>query len=68
MVFKAIVVTPNEKTTEVGSILAIARAEACRREGVRLNPPIRALVFVAEVGVYLGVYEVADSKKHVLEG
>ena len=46
MVFKAIVITPNEKTTDFGSLLAIARAEACRREGVVVNPSVRALVFV----------------------
>jgi hypothetical protein len=57
---KALVLTPNEKTTEVGSILAIARAEACRREQVRVNPTVRALVFVAEVGVYVAVYEVSE--------
>ena len=57
MVFKAIVVTPNSKTTDVGSVLAIARAEACKREQVRVNPPVRALVFVAELGVYVAVYE-----------
>lgn len=59
MVFKAIVVTPNEKTTDVGSVLAIARSEACRREQVQVNPPVRALVFVAELGLYVAVYEVS---------
>ena len=54
---KALVITPNEKTTEVGSLLAIARAEACKREHVKENPPVRALVFVAELGVYVAVYE-----------
>jgi hypothetical protein len=63
MVFKAIVITPNEKTTDFGSLLAIARAEACRREGVVVNPSVRALVFVGELGVYVAVYEVlADGK------
>ena len=42
MVFKSIVITPNEKTTEVGSVLAIVRSEACRREHVGVNPPVRA--------------------------
>ena len=63
---KALVITSNEKTAEFGSLLAIARAEACRREQVRMNPPVRALVFVAELGVYVAVYEVmgkAEGKK-----
>jgi hypothetical protein len=65
MVLKAVVVTPNEKTAEVGSVLAISRAEACRREQVQVNPPVRALVFVAELGVYVAVYEVLVNGKSV---
>lgn len=57
---KALVISPNDKTGDVGSLLAVARAEACRREHVQVNPLVRALVFVAEVGVYVAVYEVAD--------
>jgi hypothetical protein len=54
---KALVVFPNEKTVDFGCLLAIARAEACRREHVKVNPTVRALVFVAELGVYVAVYE-----------
>jgi hypothetical protein len=57
---KALIITPNEKTSEFGSLLAIARSEARKREGVRVNPPVRALVFVAELGVYVAVYEVSN--------
>ena len=57
---KALVISPNEKTIEFGSLLAIARSEACRREGSKVNPPVRALVFVAELGVYVAVYEVSE--------
>jgi hypothetical protein len=56
---KALVISPNKITVDFGSLLAIARAEACRREQVNVNPPIKALVFVAELGVYVAVYEVA---------
>ncbi len=65
--FKALVISPNKKTTEVGSLLAVARAEACRRERVGINPPVRALVFVAELGVYVAVYEAAESQKVPIE-
>ena len=41
-------------------MLVIARAEACKRELTETNPPIRALAFVAEVGVYGAVYEVPE--------
>ncbi len=35
--FKAIVIVPNDKTTDSGSLLAIARAEACRHGHVKKN-------------------------------
>jgi hypothetical protein len=58
---KALVIAPNEKTGEFGCLLAVARAEACRREHVGVNPPVRALCFVAELGVYVAVYEVVEN-------
>jgi hypothetical protein len=59
--FKALVISPNEKTVDMGSLLAVARAEACRREHTVVNPVVRALVFVAELGVYVAVYQVLDN-------
>ena len=47
--FKAIVICPNEKTVEYGSLLAVARAEARKREHSEVNPPIRALQFVQKI-------------------
>ena len=61
--FKSLVISPNETTTEVGSLLAVARAEARKREHVEVNPPVRALVYVGELGVYVAVYEVLDDGK-----
>jgi hypothetical protein len=60
VLLKALVITPNDKTVDFGCLLAIARAEACRREEVRVNPPVRALVFVAELDVYVAVYEASN--------
>jgi len=57
---RALVISPNERTVDVGCLLAVARAEACRREHVAVNPTVRALVFVAEVGVYVAVYEAPE--------
>ena len=57
---KALVISPNEKTTEFGSLLAVARAEARKREQSLDNPPIRALKYFAELCVYVAVYEAAD--------
>jgi|WetSurMetagenome_2_1015567.scaffolds.fasta_scaffold41365_3 hypothetical protein len=31
-ILKALIIAPNEKTTDLGSLLAIARREACKRE------------------------------------
>jgi hypothetical protein len=60
---KALVITPNDKTTELGSLLAVARAEARKREQSNENPPVRALRFFPELGVYVAVYEAADLKQ-----
>lgn len=62
---KALVICPNKNTVDFGSLLAIARAEACRREGVKVNPPVRALLFVAELEVYVAVYEISVGGKAV---
>jgi hypothetical protein len=58
---KALVISPNERTVDFGCLLAIARAEACKREHIGVNPPIRALTFLAEVRVYVAVYEVPET-------
>ena len=57
---RAIVILPNKRMVDVGSLLAVARAEACRREHTSVNPVVRALVFVAEIGIYVAVYEAGD--------
>ncbi len=62
---KAIVISPNDKTGDLGCLLAIARSEARRREHMSVNPPVRALVFVAELGVYVAVYKVLVEGKSV---
>jgi len=54
---KALVIAPNAKTSEFGSILAIARSEARKREQTKENPPIRALRFFPELNIYVAVYE-----------
>jgi hypothetical protein len=59
------VIASNQNTTEIGSLLAVARAEARKREQSKINPPVRALVFVAELGLYVAVYEVLVDEKSV---
>ena len=58
---KALVITPNEKTTEFGSLLAVARAEARKREKSEQYPPVRALRFLPELCVYVAVYEAVEN-------
>jgi len=55
--FRALVIIPNEKTVEYGSLLAVARAEARKREHAERNPPVRALRFFPELNVYVAIYE-----------
>lgn len=63
---KALVIVPNERTKEFGSLLAVARAEARKREHTQQNPPIRTLVFVPELQVYCAIYEVEPGKAAVI--
>ena len=64
---KALVITPNSKTTEFGSILAIARSEARKREQSKENPSIRALKFFPELGIYVAVYEALEKPNEECE-
>jgi hypothetical protein len=60
---KALVVVPNEQTKDVGALLAVARAEARKREHLTQNPPILALRFFPELGIYIAVYEAQATQK-----
>jgi hypothetical protein len=62
---KPLVISPNEKTVDFGCLLGIARAEACRREQIKVNPTVRALVFVAKFGEYAAICEVLVNGKLV---
>lgn len=63
---RALIIIPNEKTKEFGSLLAVARAEARKREHVEKHPPIRSLKFLPELGVYVAVYEASETSKSVI--
>jgi hypothetical protein len=60
---KALVIIPNEQTKEVGALLAVARAEARKREHTDKNPPILALKFIPELHIYVAVYEAPMTQK-----
>ena len=57
---KALVIVPNQRTKDVGDLLAIARATAQKREHTHEKVNIRAIQFVASLGVYVAVYELPD--------
>ena len=60
---KSIVIIPNDRTKEIGDLLAIARAEARKRERMNKNPPVLVLEFIPKLGIYVAVYEVPDTQK-----
>lgn len=60
---KALVIIPNARTKEIGDLLAVARAEARKREHIIKNPTVHALKFFPELGVYVAVYEVEGVQK-----
>jgi hypothetical protein len=64
---KALVVVPNERTKEVGALLAVARAEARKREHADKNPPVCSLLFVPDLGVYVAIYEIPETQTNKAE-
>ena len=62
---KALVIYPNEKTTGHGDLLAIARAEARKREHIHDKVKVKALRFISELGVYVAIYERCSNKPGV---
>jgi len=59
---RALVILPNDRTKEIGALVAVARAEARKREQANQNPPILALRFFPELSVYVAVYETQESE------
>ena len=57
---KALVIIPNNRMKEIGDLLAVARAEARKREHSQQNPLVRALVFVPDLQVYCAIYQAQD--------
>jgi hypothetical protein len=64
---KALIIMPNEKTSDVGTLLAIARDAARRREETQTNPTILALHFIPELGIFTAIYD-AIEKNHSKSG
>ena len=60
---RALVIVPSQRARELGDLLAIARAEAQKREHTHKTVKIKALEFFAQLGVYVAIYEVPDGKR-----
>jgi hypothetical protein len=58
---RALVIVPNEQMKDFGSLLAVARAEARKREHSQENPLIRTISFIPELSVYVAVYEASEN-------
>jgi len=52
---KSIVIIPNAKTGDVGALLAIARAEAKKKEGRKVS--VRSLLFDPVTKVFVALYD-----------
>lgn len=61
---KALVIVPNERTQEMGSLLAIARAEAQKRERTHEKLIIRVILFIPECNVYVALYEASGVQRN----
>lgn len=55
---KAIVIFLNDKTRDYSDLLAIARSCAKAREHSNENIPVRSIIYCAELGIHIAVYEV----------
>lgn len=56
---RALVLHSNAKT-DLGDLVRISKAEASKREHLNQNISIKAIIFVAELGVFCAIYEVEE--------
>jgi len=54
---KALVIVLNDRTQDVGSLLAIARAEDEKRERTHQNVSVKKMVLVSKRGLRVALYE-----------
>lgn len=65
---KAIVIYPNDKTRDMGSVLQIARSVAKKIERTDMNIPVLSIIFDAVTGVYVAIYECSSNSPDAGEG
>lgn len=54
---RALVIYANRKTKDVGDLLAIARAEAQKREHTRHNVTVHSIIYDPVTQVYVALYQ-----------
>jgi len=64
---KSLVIYPNERTRDVGSILQIARSIAKKIEHTDVNIPVLNIIFDPVNQVYVAIYECSSSPQDVEE-
>ena len=65
---KAVVIYPNDKTRDMGSVLQIARSVAKKVEHTDLNVPVLSIIFDPLTRVFVAVYESSSNSPDVGEG
>lgn len=65
---RALVIIPNERTKDVGSLLAICRSEAKHKEHTQNNVTVRNLLHDSVTGCWVCVYEVEVVQKPKVHG
>jgi len=64
---KSLVIYPNEKTRDMGSVLQIARSIAKKIERTDVNIPVLNIIFDPVNRVYVAVYEWCSNPQDVEE-
>ena len=59
---RAFVINKNERVKSQGDLLQIARAVAKTIEHTKHNIPIQAIIYVAELDVFVALYEKPEFK------
>jgi len=54
---EALVIYPNERTNDVRSLVNVSASQAKRKERVKQDIVVRAVLYVPELDIYVAVYE-----------
>ena len=57
-ILRSLVVYGNERTSDIGDILRIVRAEAQKREHTHENINVKTIIYVGECGCYVALYKI----------